>query len=65
VSLRTGPDEVERRKILPLPGLEFLPSAVQLVASLYTDFLCYMYTLMLNLFEIKSNNGRLDFQWES
>jgi hypothetical protein len=33
VGLRTGPDDVEKRKILPLPGLELRP----LVASRYTD----------------------------
>jgi hypothetical protein len=31
-------DDVERRKILPFPGLELRPSAVQPVTSPYTDF---------------------------
>jgi hypothetical protein len=34
---RTGLENVERRKVLPLPGLELLPSTVQPVASRYTD----------------------------
>jgi hypothetical protein len=37
VGPRTGLDDVERTQILALPGLEFDPSAVQPVASLYTD----------------------------
>jgi hypothetical protein len=32
-----GLDDMEKRKILPLPGLELNPSAVQSVASRYTD----------------------------
>jgi hypothetical protein len=34
---RPGLDDVERRKLLPLLGLELRPSAVQPVASPYTD----------------------------
>jgi hypothetical protein len=34
---RTGLDDVESRKILPLPGIELDPLAVQAVASRYTD----------------------------
>jgi hypothetical protein len=37
VDLRFGLDDVEKRKFLTLPGLEPL-SALQLVASLYTDY---------------------------
>jgi hypothetical protein len=34
---RTGLDNVERRKMLPLPDSNFDPSAFHLVASSYTD----------------------------
>jgi hypothetical protein len=37
VGPRAGLNDVERRKILPLPGLELRPAAVQPVASRYTD----------------------------
>jgi hypothetical protein len=35
---RPGLDDMEKTKFLSLPGLEFLPSVVQLVASHYTDW---------------------------
>jgi hypothetical protein len=37
VDPRAGLDEIENRKILPLSGLILNPSAVQPVASRYTD----------------------------
>jgi hypothetical protein len=33
----TGLDDVKKRKILPLPGFNSVPSALQPVASRYTD----------------------------
>jgi hypothetical protein len=39
----TGLDDVEKRKIGLLPGLELYPSAIQPVASRYTDCICYVY----------------------
>jgi LEA14-like dessication related protein len=35
---RVGLDDVEKKKLLTLPGLELRPSVVQPVASLYTDY---------------------------
>jgi hypothetical protein len=35
---RASPDDVEKRKFLTPPGLEFRPSVVQHVASRYTDY---------------------------
>jgi hypothetical protein len=37
VDPRAGLDDVEKRKLLTLPGLELDPSIVELVASRYTD----------------------------
>jgi hypothetical protein len=38
VSPRTGLDDMKRIKILTLPGFKLQPSAVQPVASCYTDY---------------------------
>jgi hypothetical protein len=37
VGLKTGLDDVEKRKILPLLGLELRPLGLQAVANRYTD----------------------------
>jgi hypothetical protein len=66
VDLRAGPDDLEKRKFLTLPGLELRPSVVQPVSSRYTDyaipapFKIWSDHIITNCAE----EGKMDLKWQ-